>query len=60
MAVRHGRRDGLDLVDAAKKDGEIGEDEARSAGDHIQKLTDDFVKQVDEIIELKAKEIMEV
>ena len=60
VAVRHGRRDGLDLVDAARKDGDIGEDEARSAQDHIQRLTDDFVKQVDEIIESKAKEIMEV
>ncbi len=60
VAVRHGRRDGLDLVDAAKKDGDIGEDQARSAQDHIQKLTDDFIKQVDEIIESKAKEIMEV
>ena len=60
VAVRHGRREGLDLLDVAKKDGEIGEDEARSARDHIQKLTDDFVKQVDEIIELKAQEIMEV
>jgi ribosome recycling factor len=60
VAVRHGRRDGLDLVDAARKDGDIGEDEARSAQDHIQKLTDDFIKHVDEIIEVKAKEIMEV
>jgi ribosome recycling factor len=60
VAVRHGRRDGLHLVDAAKNDGDIGEDEARSAQDHIQKLTDDFIKHVDEIIESKAKEIMEV
>ncbi|MFC1526945.1 ribosome recycling factor [Candidatus Latescibacterota bacterium] len=60
VAVRHARREGLDLVDEAKKEGEISEDDARHAHDHIQKMTDECVKQVDEIVEHKEQEIMEV
>ena len=60
VAVRQGRREGLDLLDAAMKDGEISEDEARHARDSVQKLTDEFIKQVDEIMTVKEKEIIEV
>ena len=60
VSVRHARREGLDFADTAKKDGEVSEDDARYGHDRIQELTDDFVKQVDEIIKLKEVEIMEV
>lgn len=60
VAVRHARRDGLDLIDEAKKEGEISEDEARQGQSRIQTLTDDYVKKVDEIIGNKEAEIMEV
>jgi ribosome recycling factor len=60
VAVRHARRDGLDLVDAAQKDGEISEDDSKHAHDRIQALTDEFVKRIDEIIKSKEAEIMEV
>jgi len=60
ISVRQARRDGLDLIDEAKKEGEVSEDEARLAHDHIQKVTGDFVSQVDEIIARKETEIMEV
>lgn len=60
VAVRHARRDGLDLIDEARKEGEISEDEARQGHARIQTLTDDFVKKVDETIRNKETEIMEV
>lgn len=60
VAMRHARRDGLDLVAEAKKEGEISEDDARTAHDAIQKLTDEFVKETDDTVAQKEKEIMEV
>ena len=60
VAVRHGRREGLDLLAEAKKEGEVSEDEARHAQDNIQKLTDDYIGQVDGVITAKEREIMEV
>ena len=60
VAVRHARREGLDLVDDAKKEGEVSEDEARSVHDKVQKLTDEYVEEIDEIFEHKEKEIMEI
>ncbi len=60
VSVRQARRDGLDLVDEAKKDSDISEDDARHAHDHVQKTTDEFIAQVDDISTHKEKEIMEV
>ena len=60
VAVRHGRRDGLDLIDEAQKEGEVSEDEARGGHERMQTLTTDFVKRIDEIIRNKEAEIMEV
>jgi ribosome recycling factor len=60
VAVRHARRDGLDLVDDAKKEGEVSEDDARLCHDHVQEMTDKNTKRIDEIIKNKEAEIMEV
>jgi ribosome recycling factor len=60
VAVRHVRREGLDLIDAAEKDGDISEDDARQGHERIQKLTDESIVHVDEIIRNKEKEIMVV
>jgi ribosome recycling factor len=60
VAVRHGRRDGLDLIDEAQKEGEVSEDEARVGHERMQTLTTEFVKRIDEIIKSKEAEIMEV
>ena len=60
VAVRHARREGLDLTDEAQKEGEVSEDESRAAHDRIQTLTDDFVKRIDGIIKNKEAEIMVV
>ena len=60
VAVRHARRDGIGLLQEAQKDGDISEDESRSAQKRVQELTAEYVACIDAIIENKEKEIMEV
>lgn len=60
VAVRQGRRDGLDMLDELQKDGDISEDDGRRGTEQIQKITDEFVKGMDELIEKKEQEIMEI
>ena len=60
VAVRHARRDGIDLLQQAQQDGDISEDESRSAQKRVQELTAEYVASIDGIIENKEKEIMEV
>lgn len=60
VAVRNVRRDANSSVKALLKDKEISEDEDRQAQEAIQKITDGFVKQVDELLEHKEKELMEI
>ncbi len=59
IAVRNIRRDANELVKGLKKDGEISEDEAFKAQDQIQKLTDEYIKLIDECYKEKEKEILE-
>jgi ribosome recycling factor len=60
VAIRHARRDGIDLLQQAQKDGDISEDESRIAQDSVQKVTDEFVHRVDDIVKNKEEEIMEI
>jgi len=60
IAVRNVRRSGMDELKRAEKDNEISEDELRQYSDEIQKLTDDFVAKVDEVLVNKEEEIMQV
>lgn len=60
VAVRNIRRDANADLKALLKEKEISEDDERRAGDEIQKLTDAFVKKVDEVLAVKEKELMEV
>lgn len=60
IAIRHVRRDGMDMVKMAQKEGEMSEDDARRDSDDIQKLTDSYVEKVDAIFVEKEKEIMQV
>ena len=43
-----------------EKDGELTEDELKKAQDEVQKITDKFIKEVDQVATAKEKEIMEV
>jgi ribosome recycling factor len=60
IAVRNVRRDGMDTLKRMEKDGEISQDEHRVRGEDIQKFTDDHIKLVDELLETKEQEIMQV
>jgi ribosome recycling factor len=60
IAVRNIRRDGMDALKKAEKDHNISEDEHRQKADEVQKLTDRYVKQVDETLAAKEKEIKTV
>ncbi len=59
VAVRAARRDANEMLKELKKEGDISEDESFRAQDEVQKLTDDYVKKVDEAMAEKEKEIME-
>ena len=60
IAVRNIRRDGMELLKKAEKDHKISQDEHRQKSDEVQKLTDRYVKQVDEALATKEKEIKTV
>jgi ribosome recycling factor len=60
VAVRHVRRDGLDLLKKMEKDGTIGEDEEKRQAEQVQKATDAAVQEVDQVVAAKEKEIMHV
>jgi len=60
VAVRHVRRDGLDLLKKLEKDGTIGEDEEKRQAEQVQKATDAAVQEVDQVVAAKEKEIMHV
>ncbi|MCL5677601.1 MAG: ribosome recycling factor [Firmicutes bacterium] len=60
VAVRNERREGNELVKAMEKKKEISEDDAKRAEAGIQKVTDRYIKEIDDIVRLKEKEIMEV
>ena len=60
VAIRSIRRDGNDHVKKAEKDKELSEDNALDAQDEIQKLTDEHVKEIDNLLEAKEKDVMEV
>lgn len=60
VAVRNLRRDANDILKKAEKAGELTEDDLKSDMDEVQKKTDACIKEIDEIIEYKEKEIMEV
>ena len=47
------------MLKSLKKDGDIAEDEAFKGQDQVQKITDEFVKQIDDIFKEKEKEILE-
>ncbi|MBF9232530.1 ribosome recycling factor [Microvirga alba] len=60
VAVRHVRRDGLDLLKKLEKDHAISEDDSKRHGDQVQKATDQFVAEIDSLVAAKEKEIMQV
>ncbi|MCL2472889.1 MAG: ribosome recycling factor [Treponema sp.] len=60
VAVRNIRRDGNDELKKLLKDGKITEDEEGKLSEELQKLTDNYIGKVNQVLEEKEKEIMEV
>ena len=60
VAVRNIRRDAVEKFKAEKKKSEITEDDLKIAEKDLQKLTDDYIKEVEKIGEAKEKELMEL
>jgi ribosome recycling factor len=60
VAVRHVRRDGLDLLKKLEKDHKIGEDDHERQSGEVQKVTDATIAEVDKLLAGKEKEIMTV
>jgi ribosome recycling factor len=60
VAVRHVRRDGMEHVKKAEKDGVISQDESRTQSERVQKMTDEKITRIDSMLVEKEAEIMQV
>jgi ribosome recycling factor len=60
VSVRNARRDANEMFKDGQKEGEIPEDDSRKGQEQVQKLTDDFVAEIDKLLVRKEEEIMEV
>jgi ribosome recycling factor len=60
VAIRNVRRDVMRHLEELVRKGDVGDDEERRAENQVQKLTDDHVKRIDEVLKHKEAEIMEV
>ena len=60
VAVRNVRRDVMRHLEELVRNGDVGDDEERAAEGRVQKLTDDHVHKIDDLLKRKEAEIMEV
>ena len=60
VATRNIRRDGIEEIKKLEKQKTISEDERHRVQKEIQEVTDEFIKKIDDVLDLKEKEIMEV
>jgi len=60
VAVRHIRRDGMDLLKKLEKDGDLSQDDSRKQSDLVQQATDQAVSEIDKVLAVKEQEIMQV
>lgn len=60
VAVRSIRRDAIEKLKSMKKSSEITEDDLKDGEKQVQKITDGFIKDIDEVADAKEKEIMEI
>lgn len=60
VAVRNVRRDAMDTLKKAEKDGDISEDEHKSQSEKVQQMTDQTIKKIDEALAHKEKDITTV
>lgn len=60
VVVRNARRDAIDAYKTQKKNGEITEDDLKGVETDIQKITDQYIKDIDALADKKTAEIMEI
>lgn len=60
VSIRNARRAEMDDLKAQEKDGDISEDEHHTRSQAVQKLTDKFIEQIDELLKAKEAEIAQV
>jgi ribosome recycling factor len=60
IMVRQARKDANDDIKRRQKDGDVSEDEAHREQDEVQKLTDRYIHQLEELLKHKEAEVMEV
>jgi ribosome recycling factor len=60
VEIRNHRRDANALLKELEKDKEINKDELKATQDKVQDMTDNYIKQIDDLLASKEKEIMEV
>ncbi|WP_055667825.1 ribosome recycling factor [Desnuesiella massiliensis] len=60
VAIRSIRREANDKIKTLKKENEVSEDQIKKGEEDIQKKTDNFIKEVDAMVEAKEKEIMSI
>lgn len=60
VGVRQARKDANDEIKRRQKESEISEDDARREQDEVQKLTDRFIQQMEDLLKSKEAEVMEV
>ncbi len=60
VAIRAIRRDAMDKLKKMQKASEITEDDLKNGEEEVQKITDNFIKEIDKIASAKEKEVMEI
>jgi ribosome recycling factor len=60
VEIRNQRREALDDIKRRERDGELGADEGRREQEHLQKLTDRWIDEVDRLGKVKEQEVLEV
>ena len=60
ISIRNVRRDGMEVLKKLEKDHKISQDDHHKRGDELQKLTDAHIKEIDQALQAKEQEIMQV
>ena len=60
VAIRHVRRDGMEVGKRREKDGELSKDELHVLSERVQKLTDEQIAEIDSLLAAKEAEILQV
>ena len=60
ISIRNSRRDANEKIKKAEKNHDISEDDSHRSQDEVQKLTDEYITKIDELLKKKEVEIMEI